>query len=42
MFIGDRYGKFVDPFGHHWSMATPIRDVPRAETMEAAKAAFSQ
>src|SRR5262245_43776361 len=22
MFWGDRYGKLVDPFGHHWSIAT--------------------
>ena len=22
MFWGDRYGKLVDPFGHHWSMST--------------------
>jgi PhnB protein len=22
MFWGDRYGKLVDPFGHHWSLAT--------------------
>jgi PhnB protein len=24
MFWGDRYGKLVDPFGHHWSISTPI------------------
>jgi uncharacterized glyoxalase superfamily protein PhnB len=23
MFWGDRYGKLVDPFGHHWSISTP-------------------
>ena len=27
MFWGDRYGKLEDPFGHHWSVATHIRDV---------------
>ena len=27
MFWGDRYGTFEDPFGHHWSVATHIRDV---------------
>jgi uncharacterized protein (TIGR02246 family) len=35
MFWGDRYGLVEDPFGHHWSIATPIRpvapeDLPRA------------
>lgn len=25
MFWGDRYGKLVDPFGHQWSMASPIK-----------------
>ncbi|WP_416667069.1 VOC family protein [Egbenema bharatensis] len=24
MFWGDRYGKLVDPFGHHWFMSMPI------------------
>lgn len=27
MFWGDRYGVLVDPFGHHWSVATHVRDV---------------
>lgn len=26
MFWGDRYGKIRDPFGHIWSIATPIGD----------------
>ncbi|GAB4368981.1 MAG: VOC family protein [Elainellaceae cyanobacterium] len=26
MFWGDRYGKVVDPFGHHWSLSSPIGD----------------
>jgi PhnB protein len=26
-FWGDRYGKFVDPFGHHWGVATHVEDV---------------
>ncbi len=26
-FWGDRYGQLEDPFGHHWSVATHIRDV---------------
>jgi PhnB protein len=36
-FWGDRYGKLVDPFGHHWSIATHIRDVTPAEMQEAMK-----
>ena len=35
MFWGDRYGKLEDPFGHHWSIATHVRDVSEAE-MQAA------
>jgi uncharacterized glyoxalase superfamily protein PhnB len=35
MFWGDRYGQVVDPFGHHWSMATHIRDVGPDEMMKA-------
>jgi len=27
MFWGDRYGKFVDPFGHLWGVATHKKDV---------------
>lgn len=38
MFWGDRYGIVVDPFGHHWSIATHVRDVSPEEMQEAAKA----
>lgn len=31
MFWGDRYCTLEDPFGHHWSVATHIRDVDPAE-----------
>jgi len=31
MFWGDRYGKFTDPFGHQWGVATHIEDVAPAE-----------
>ena len=27
MFWGDRYGKLLDPFGHHWALATHKEDV---------------
>lgn len=32
MFWGDRYGRFVDPFGHEWSVSTPKRQ-PSAEDL---------
>jgi uncharacterized glyoxalase superfamily protein PhnB len=31
MFWGDRYGVLEDPFGHRWSIATHMRDVPPEE-----------
>jgi len=31
MFWGDRYGKVVDPFGHHWGLATHVEDVSPEE-----------
>jgi len=34
-FWGDRYGKLEDPFGHHWSVATHIRDVTPDEMRKA-------
>ena len=30
-FYGDRAGQFEDPFGHRWSVATHIEDVPEDE-----------
>jgi PhnB protein len=30
-FYGDRAGQFEDPFGHKWSVATHIEDVPPEE-----------
>lgn len=38
MFWGDRYGKVEDPFGHHWSIATHVRDVSAEEIQVGAKA----
>jgi PhnB protein len=35
MFWGDRYGKVVDPYGHHWSLATHIKDASEKEIAEA-------
>src|SRR5262245_38279309 len=31
MFWGDRYGKLVDPFGHHWSIGTHKEDLTPQE-----------
>jgi PhnB protein len=30
-FWGDRFGSFTDPFGHSWSIATHVEDVPPDE-----------
>lgn len=30
-FWGDRYGMIKDPFGHNWSIATPLREKPMSE-----------
>jgi hypothetical protein len=35
MFWGDRYGKLEDPFGHHWSVATHVRDLSSEEMKQA-------
>lgn len=37
MFWGDRYGQVTDPFGHHWSIATHVKDVTPEEMAEAMK-----
>ena len=37
MFWGDRYGKLEDPFGHHWSVGTHVRDVGMEEMQQAMK-----
>ena len=42
MFWGDRYGKLVDPFGHHWSIATHIEDLTPEQMQERMAAAFAQ
>jgi PhnB protein len=31
MFWGDRYGKFTDPYGHSWAVATHVEDVSPEE-----------
>jgi uncharacterized glyoxalase superfamily protein PhnB len=39
-FWGDRYGIVEDPFGHHWSIATAVRELSEAELKEAAQKAM--
>jgi len=41
MFWGDRYCKLEDPFGHHWSVATHVRDVSPEEMQRAVQKACS-
>jgi PhnB protein len=40
-FWGDRFGTITDPFGHVWSIATHIEDVPPEEMAERARAAMA-
>ena len=38
-FWGDRYGMVADPFGHHWSMGQPVREVSIEEIQAAMSSA---
>ena len=40
-FWGDRFGAVTDPFGHVWTIATHIEDVPPEEMAERAKSAMA-
>jgi PhnB protein len=40
-FYGDRSGTFADPFGHVWTIATHIEDVPPEEMERRASAAVA-
>jgi hypothetical protein len=42
MFWGDRYGQVIDPYGHLWSIATHVEDVPPAEMGKRAAEAMKQ
>jgi PhnB protein len=39
-FWGDRFGSIADPFGHVWSIATHVEDVPPEEMAERARVAM--
>lgn len=41
-FWGDRYGCVQDPFGHLWSLATPLPDAPRTPAELAAAMAAGE
>ncbi len=41
-FWGDRLGMIADPFGHHWSVTTPRRQLTEDQLREAARAAMPQ
>ncbi len=41
MFWGDRFGSVLDPYGHSWSFATHVEDVPPEEIEERAKQAMA-
>ncbi len=40
-FWGDRFGSIKDPFGHIWSIATHVEDVPPEEIAQRAKEAMA-
>lgn len=41
-FYGDRAGRIRDPFGHHWIIATRLKDVSEQEMVAAFEAMFDQ
>ena len=41
-FYGDRMGTIEDPFGHQWSVATHVEDVPPEEMAKRAAAAMGK
>jgi PhnB protein len=40
-FYGDRSGRFEDPYGHRWNVATHVEDVPEEEMSRRAAAAMA-
>ncbi len=38
---GDRYGKLIDPYGHHWSIAEHLEDLTMEQIGERMAAAFA-
>jgi PhnB protein len=42
MFWGDRYGAVIDPFGHHWGVASHIKDASPEEIERGQKAMLAR
>jgi PhnB protein len=42
MFWGDRFGSVLEPFGHHWSLATHKEDLTEEEIAERGQAAMAE
>ncbi len=42
MFWGDRFGQFVDPYGHTWGLSTHKEDLTEQEIEERAKDFYAQ
>jgi len=42
MFWGDRFGAFVDPYGHSWGLSTHVQDLSEKEIEENAKQFYAQ
>jgi PhnB protein len=42
MFWGDRFGSFLDPFGHNWGLSTHVEDLSEKEIEERAKDFYAQ
>ena len=40
-FWGDRYGRVVDPFGHHWSISSHVEDLSNEEIQRRAALEFA-
>ena len=41
-FWGDRYGTLQDPFGHHWAIATRVKEMSHEEMMKAQDEAMAK
>jgi PhnB protein len=42
MFWGDRFGTFVDPYGHSWGLSTHKEDLNPQEIEERAKTFYAE
>jgi PhnB protein len=42
MFWGDRFGNFVDPYGHSWGLSTHVEDVSQEEMGKRAQDFYAQ